>query len=94
MFNPLPCPLSHIVCLALAASACCLAQNPPPAQPPANPVRTWTSVNGNTIEGAFVKEEEGKVYLLRPDGSTIATTRAKLSPNDLAWIDKRSNPDD
>ena len=51
------------------------------------PVRIWTSVNGNTIEGSFVKEDAGKIFIKRPDGSTIATTRAKLSPHDLAWID-------
>lgn len=53
----------------------------------AQPMRTWTSVNGNTVDGAFVKEEEGKIYIKRPDGSMIATAREKLSPLDLAWID-------
>jgi len=51
------------------------------------PARTWTSVNGNTVDGAFVKEEAGKIYIRRPDGSMLATTRDKLSPLDLAWID-------
>jgi hypothetical protein len=55
------------------------------------PVRTWTSVNGNTLEGAFLKEEGGKVFILKPDGKTVATTRAKLSPNDLTWIDTVAN---
>lgn len=50
------------------------------------PVRTWTSVNGNILEGAFVKEEDGKVYIRRANGRIAATSRAKLSPNDLAWI--------
>ena len=53
----------------------------------ARPTRTWTSVNGNTVDGSFVKEEEGKIYIKRPDGSMIATARDKLSPLDLAWID-------
>ena len=57
------------------------------------PMRVWTSVNGNEVEGAFVKEEDGKIFLKRPDGSTIATSRAKLSPNDLLWIDKRNAPE-
>jgi len=56
------------------------------------PMRAWTSVNGNVVEGTFVKEENGKIFLKRPDGSIIATTRAKLSPNDLLWIDTRTNP--
>jgi hypothetical protein len=61
-------------------------------QPQVQPARTWTSVNGNTIDGAFVKEEEGKIYIKRPDGSTIATGREKLSPLDLAWIDNKNAP--
>lgn len=63
-----------------------------PALPDA-PVRTWTSVNGNVVEGAFVREEEGKIFLKRPNGAIIATTRAKLSPKDLLWIDARLNPE-
>jgi hypothetical protein len=61
-------------------------------KPKAHPSRTWTSVNGNTIEGAFVKEDGGKIYIQRPDGSMIGTTRDKLSPLDLAWIDGASAP--
>jgi hypothetical protein len=60
--------------------------------PKPQPTRTWTSVNGNTIDGAFVKEEEGKIFIKRPDGSTIATSREKLSPLDLAWIDGKNAP--
>ena len=75
----------------LACAAPLLAQQPAaaPAEPP---MRVWTSVNGNEVEGSFVKEEDGKVYLKRPDGTTIATSRAKLSPNDLLWIDQRNAP--
>lgn len=51
------------------------------------PSRTWMSVNGNTVTAAFVREEDGKVYLKTEAGKTVATSRAKLSPNDLAWID-------
>ena len=53
---------------------------------PTYPVRTWTSVNGNLLEGAFVMEEDGKIYIRRTNGRVAATSRAKLSPNDLAWI--------
>ena len=73
-----------LLCLSLGPAA--FAQE----QPKSHPTRTWTSVNGNTVDGAFVKEEEGKIYLKRPDGSTIATSRAKLSPLDLAWIDTQA----
>jgi len=67
-----------------------LAQEKPAGK--AQPSRTWTSVNGNTIEGSFVKEEEGKIYIKRHDGSTIATGREKLSPLDLVWIDSKNAP--
>ena len=60
--------------------------------PKALPSRTWTSVNGNTVDGAFVKEESGKIYIRRADGSMLATTRDKLSPLDLAWIDGATAP--
>ncbi len=86
--------------IRFALAACCLAGLlslsglPAAAQekPSPHPSRTWTSVNGNTIEGAFVKEEGGKVFIRRPDGSMIGTTREKLSPLDLAWIDGASSP--
>ena len=84
-------PTARRLFLALlfaVSSAFAQTQKGPEAAPP---VRIWTSVNGNTIEGAFVKEDAGKIFIKRPDGSTIATTRAKLSPNDLAWIDTRNN---
>jgi hypothetical protein len=61
-------------------------------KPKTHPSRTWTSVNGNTLEGSFVKEEGGKVYIQRPDGKLIGTTREKLSPLDLTWIDNAVNP--
>ncbi|MCL1920140.1 MAG: SHD1 domain-containing protein [Kiritimatiellaeota bacterium] len=53
-------------------------------------LREWTSVNGNVLEAAFVREEDGKVFLRRADGTTVSTAREKLSPNDLAWIDGKS----
>ena len=53
-------------------------------------MRTWVSVNGNEVRAAFLREEEGRIFLQRPDGKVVATRRSKLSPNDLAWIDGRS----
>ena len=50
-------------------------------------LRAWTSVNGNVVEAAFVREGDGKVFLRRADGSVISTAREKLSPDDLSWID-------
>lgn len=74
--------------LALFLVACACAQEKSRDQV----LRTWTSVNGNTVDGSFVKEEEGKIYIKRPDGSTLATSREKLSPLDLAWVDKTTAP--
>lgn len=88
-------PRSAMILLTFAAGinlAACAQQNPATRASSEAPARTWTSVNGNTVKGAFVREEIGKVYIRRPDGSMIATSRAKLSPNDLLWIDARLNP--
>lgn len=85
----IPSLVSRLCAATLAI--CCLTAT---AQDKPKPLlsRTWTSVNGNTIEGAFVKEEGGKVIIQRPDGSLIGTTREKLSPLDLAWIDNAAAP--
>ena len=53
-------------------------------------LREWTSLNGNVLEAAFVREEGGKIFLRRADGTTVSTAREKLSPNDLTWIDALS----
>ena len=92
MLTVRPKALGHCVCV-LAAGLCATVSVVFAQQNASMPTRTWTSVNGNTVEGAFEKEEAGKIYLKRPDGSMIATTRAKLSPNDLLWIDARLNPE-
>jgi len=77
--------LPVVTCSLFFALLCFSLSAQEPTKP--QPMRTWTSVNGNTVDGAFVKEENGKIFLKRPDGSMIATSRDKLSPLDLAWID-------
>ncbi len=84
-------PASALFCAALAALAT-VAADSAPAAPKTYPVRTWTSVSGNTLEGTFLKEEDGKVFLSLTDGRQVATARDKLSPLDLAWIDQTLNP--
>jgi len=79
-------------CGLTLATSLCGAQEQSPTKKAEEPSRIWTSVNGNTIEGSFMKEEEGKIFIRRADGSTVATSRAKLSPNDLVWIDTRNAP--
>jgi len=83
--------LQPLACSLLFASLCFQPLHAQ-EQPKAQPTRTWTSVNGNTVDGSFVKEEEGKVLIKRSDGSMLATTRDKLSPLDLAWIDSKAAP--
>ncbi|MBR4171475.1 MAG: hypothetical protein IKR48_07475 [Kiritimatiellae bacterium] len=75
-----------LLAMWMAAAALSAQTTPQPAEPE---MRTWTSINGNEVEGAFLKEEDGKIFLKRPDGKVIATKRSKLSPNDLTWIDTR-----
>lgn len=77
-----------LLALALSAASASRAQE----KPKAYPHRTWTSVNGNTLDGAFVKEEGGKVYIQLSDGKLVGTGRDKLSPLDLAWIDGATAP--
>ncbi|MDD4102449.1 MAG: hypothetical protein PHU80_07445 [Kiritimatiellae bacterium] len=79
--------------LALALSPFRASTQTPATPATPYPERTWTSVNGNTVQASFDREADGKIFLKRPDGSTVATTRAKLSPNDLAWIDAAHNPE-
>lgn len=57
-----------------------------------HPVRTWMSVNGNTVDAAFLRQDGSRVLLQRPDGTTVATSRERLSPNDQAWIDQVISP--
>jgi len=87
MNHPKTPSLRHTFAFLVPLCLCLHAQGQQPA-----PSRIWTSVNGNTVEGSFMKEEEGKIFIKRPDGSQVATTRAKLSPDDLAWIDGRNAP--
>ncbi|MDD2455355.1 MAG: SHD1 domain-containing protein [Kiritimatiellae bacterium] len=84
--------MTGVFCIFLNACALRAGAQAQPQPTAPRPQRVWTSVNGNTVQAAFEREEDGKIFLKRPDGSTVATTRAKLSPNDLAWIDAARNP--
>ena len=50
-------------------------------------VHTWTSINGNTAAGTFLREEAGRVYFKHDNGMTIAISRDRLSPADLKYVD-------
>lgn len=58
-----------------------------PAAPHAFPVRTWTSINGNTADGTFQREANGRIYFKHVNGMSIAINRDRLAPDDLAWVD-------
>lgn len=92
--NTTPFRLVALAIMSVAGAYLVTAQESPHTPTPPNaPMRAWTSINGNVVEGSFVKEENGRVFLKRPNGTIVATTRAKLSPNDLLWIDARLNPE-
>ncbi len=76
-----------LFCALVWAANPAKAEETDTAKPAAQyPVRTWASVNGNTIDASFVKEEDGKIFLRKTNGKLVSTSRSKLSPNDLAWI--------
>ena len=58
-----------------------------PAATHAFPVRTWTSINGNTADGTFQREANGRIYFKHVNGMSIAINRDRLAPDDLAWVD-------
>lgn len=50
-------------------------------------VRVWTGRNGKTITATLEREVGGAVYLRKPDGSSIKTQRATLSPADVVYLE-------
>lgn len=55
--------------------------------------RTWTALDGKTIEADLVKEEDGKVTLKRSDGKTFTLAANKLSEADNKFIAEESVKD-
>ena len=51
------------------------------------PSRVWTSVQGSTIEGTFVKVEEGTAFLRKSDdGKVLAVPISLLNPVDQLYV--------
>lgn len=48
--------------------------------------RTWTSVDGRTVEAEYVNVERGRVWLRSPDGTLMNTSFNTFSPEDQEII--------
>jgi len=79
--------LCTVALLALFLSSADVVCAQTPAATNAFPVRTWTSINGNTADGAFQREATGRIYFKHVNGMNIAINRDRLAPDDLAWVD-------
>ena len=55
-------------------------------------LRVWRSTGGAEIEGEFIREEDGFVYLQRSDGRTTRIRLDLLSAEDNAFVAERSAP--
>jgi len=52
-------------------------------------IRTWTSLNGQTVEASFVKEEYMHTYLAKPNGTEFRIATSKLSKADREYVRKQ-----
>ncbi len=56
---------------------------------PIGPSREWTADDGqSTIEGALIKVEDGRAYLLQENGQTAAIPLGKLSEADRRYAEE------
>lgn len=54
--------------------------------------RTWTAVNGQTIEAEYVRHAAGKIVLKKDNGKEIAISPALLSHADQTFANKQVRP--
>lgn len=52
----------------------------------ANEMRTWTAMNGSTMEAAFIKYEEPNVHMQKRDGTILKVNRDNLSDEDWLYV--------
>ena len=58
-------------------------------------IRTWTDVNGRTVDAEFLwVDESGVVLRKRNSDKTYTVPLAKLSDADRRWLAQRRQPDD
>lgn len=58
----------------------------------AEEIRTWTAVDGKSVEAAFVEEAGGFISLKLANGQTVKITSSKLSAKDKAYIKELTTP--
>ncbi len=62
------------------------------SKPDAAKVRTWTDHSGTfKVEAQFLGVAEGKIHLHKVNGVKIAVPVTKMSPEDLAYVEKVTN---
>lgn len=49
-------------------------------------MRTWTAMNGSTMEAAFIKYEEPNVHMQKRDGTILKVNRDNLSDEDWVYV--------
>lgn len=54
--------------------------------------RTWTAVNGQTIEAEYVRHAAGKIVLKKENGKEISISPDKLSKADRTFASKQVRP--
>lgn len=52
----------------------------------AHEMRTWTAMNGSTMEAAFIKYEEPNVHMQKRDGTILKVNRDNLSDEDWIYV--------
>lgn len=62
------------------------------SRPDSSKVRTWTDHSGSfKVEAQFLAVAEGKIHLHKVNGVKIAVPVTKMSPEDLAYVEKVTN---
>lgn len=69
--------------LVLLAAACCVNAE----------MRTWTSINGQTVEGEYQNVAFEKVTLKRPDGTSLQIPLDQLSREDREYVEIINPPE-
>lgn len=84
MQRPRSCFLTSLAALTLASGLASAAESP----------RKWTDATGRSFEGTYVSSTPTKVTIRRADGKVFDVERAKLSPDDAAYIEAAAkNPE-
>lgn len=65
------------------------------AKPDPRKTRTWTDHSGSfKVEAEFIGVADGKIHLHKVNGVKIAVPITKMSPTDLAYVERATNDDD